>query len=179
MSLAKMTVGASGMTREAAERVVGEIARLTIQADALRAEMDDRLRTIRGEYEPRLVRLQDEVDRALKVVKFWADENPEAFGGRKSLELIHGTVGWRTGQPTLRTLSGWTWERVKEALAATGMLEWIRTKSEVDREGIIAARASFGADGLRAIGLRVTQAETFFVEPKREPPVEATAKVVA
>jgi phage host-nuclease inhibitor protein Gam len=69
--------------------------------------------------------------------------------------------------PTLKTLKGWTWALVLERIGALRLTQYIRTKSEPDKEKLLADREKLG-DRLTEVGVQVVQAETFFVDPKRE-----------
>lgn len=160
-------------TRDQAEAVLEQIARATIARDRLTAEMELKLTNVRAEYEGRLTALAQELDGAMPILQRWAEEHPDEFGARKSMEMVHGTIGFRTGTPKLKLIPGKTWLRVLESLAGV-FPEYIREKMEVNKEALIADREKLGDDRLRLVGLRVTRDETFFVEPKRE---EAAATV--
>ena len=81
--------------------------------------------------------------------------------------MTHGTVGFRTGNPRLKPITKFTWAKVLETIqrSATFASSYVRTKAEVDREKLLADRDELGADGLRVLGLKVVQEESFFVEP--------------
>jgi phage host-nuclease inhibitor protein Gam len=83
--------------------------------------------------------------------------------------MVHGTVGYRTGQPTLKPIKGMTWEKVVEVLKQT-MPGFVRTKEEADKAGLIAAAEAgeLGEENLRTLGLRRHHEERFFVEPNKE-----------
>jgi phage host-nuclease inhibitor protein Gam len=151
-------------TREEMEHLVGEICELTIFIDRTKTLMDQRLLEVRAEYEDQLAGADKDLQGMMALAQEWAEEHTADFGVKKSIEMVHGTVGFRTGQPTLRTIAGWTWKRVMEVLSP----KYIRTKREPDKEKLLADRNSIGELGLRTIGLRVAQDESFFVEPKRE-----------
>jgi phage host-nuclease inhibitor protein Gam len=156
--------GPSIQTREQMEACVGDICRLTIFMDQTKALMDQRLTEIRSEYEEQLAGADEKINQLMALARDWAESHQEAFGPRKSIDMMHGTVGFRTGQPTLKTATGWTWARVLEVLSPC----YIRTKQEPAKENILADRDILGADGLRKFGLRVDQSESFFVEPTRD-----------
>jgi len=155
-------------TREEMERLVGEIAQLVIDGDAVAAELDGRLLEIRVQYEQRLTELAEAVDAKLPVAQDWAERNREAFGNRKSIEGVHATFGFRTGMPSLKTMSGWKWDSVLKSLKLLGRKDLIRNKEEIDKDAIIAELKSTKAETWPAVGVKVAQAESFFVEPKME-----------
>jgi len=154
-------------TREEIEAIVGDIARLKTYQQQTTALMDQRITEVRGEYEQQLGDAEAELGPMVESVRAWAEANPDAFGKHKSLDLLHGVIGWRIGNPTLKTLSGWTWDRVLERLKSLRTYAgFVRTKEEVDKASILAQRETLLPEDLRQMGVRVVQEEAFFVEPK-------------
>ena len=155
-------------TRAEAEELIGRIAHLTIVRDAETVAMDERIEDARRFYLPRITSADTEIARLTAIAKTWAENNKAEFGEKKSLDMIHAVVGFRTGTPKLVTMAKWTWKRVKEALAERGM-GYIRTpETQVDKEKLLADRTKL-KDELACVGLKVTQEESFFVEVKRQP----------
>lgn len=154
-------------TRERAEEVVGEIARAVIAQDALTAEMEKRIQEVRSQYHLRAVKISLDLHCLLPAIQAWADSNPDLFGKKRSVDMLHATVGYRTGQFQCKPIKGFTWEKVK-ALLINKSLGYTRSAVEVDREKLIADRETLKAEGLTLRGVRVVQEETFYVEPKRE-----------
>lgn len=155
-------------TREELEAVMGRISARTIARDGLLAELEAEINEARSQYEPQITAYGAEINADFEAVNKWADANPSAFAARKSLELMHGTLGYRTGQPRLKLLSGWTWNRVLEMLAVNRLTDYIRQKQEPDKERILAERDQLTDDLMKRVGIKVVQDETFFIEPKRE-----------
>jgi phage host-nuclease inhibitor protein Gam len=154
-------------TRAEMEHLIGEIAKLTLQRNALTLEMDRQMSEIRSRFEADLGPVQKTLEEKTAVAQDWAESNPSEFGKLKSIEFVHGQVGFRTGKPTVKTLSGWTWDRVLEALRG---LAWakslIRTEETVNKQGILDQRESLTSEELRQIGVRIVQDESFYIEPK-------------
>ncbi|MHC1762897.1 MAG: host-nuclease inhibitor Gam family protein [Verrucomicrobiia bacterium] len=150
------------------EDIVRAIADLTLERNIQQTNLDQELTSIRAEYEATLTRLSQDLDEKVELVRAWAEANPDEFKGLKSLDLVHGVIGWRTGQPTLKTLTGWTWDRVLEKLKAIGWFSYVRSKEEVNKQQILAERETIAPENLRNIGVKVVQAEAFYVEPKLE-----------
>ena len=151
------------------EACCGRIRALTIELKALEAARNAAIQEVDNRYQPDLERLGAALGPEFKAAEAWAEANPAEFGALKSIEMVHALVGWRVGQPALKTLPGWTFDRVLERLRSVPVLRcFIRTKEEVDKQGIIAARGSLEEETLRGMGLRIVQDEAFFVEPKLE-----------
>lgn len=155
-------------TRAQMETLVGEIAELKIKERQLSADLDAETQAVRERYEAPLAAVRAQQDDKVALAQGWAEQNPEEFGKLKSIAFTHGTVGFRTGTPKLKPLTGWTWDRVLEKLKTLGHGPWLRVKEDVNKEAILSAHAEgavFDAD-LRNFGCRVVQEESFYVEPK-------------
>jgi phage host-nuclease inhibitor protein Gam len=158
-------------TREQMETLVGEIAELKAKEQKYNAELNRRVTEVRADYEAPLAGIAQELKAKLAAAMAWAEANPGEFGKLKSIAMTHGTVGWKIGNPALKTLSGWTWDRVLEKLR--GAVDWtayVRTGYEVNKALLLTDRVTLGADKLREVGIRVVQEETFFIEPNLETP---------
>lgn len=164
----KTTALPDAVSREEAERLVAEITDLTIKRTQLSADMDAEITAIRSRYETTLGNTDARIDSLTDQVRDWALANPEEFGKKKSLEMTHGVIGFRTGMPKLKTLSGFTFARVLHQLRVVAWgAAFIRIKEEPDKEALLSAYATknISAAELRLVGVRVDQDETFFVEP--------------
>jgi len=173
MKRLKKTPPAPPATREEMEALVGEIAALTYTQREQMAEMDGRLQQVRAEYEGALAELRLLLDDRMERARLWAVTNPEAFGAKRSIDMMHGAVGFRTGMPRLKTLRGITWALVLELLAKYRLSDYVRMKTEPDKDKLIADREKLG-EKLRDVGLECVQDEAFFIEPKMEkvpPPI--------
>jgi phage host-nuclease inhibitor protein Gam len=152
-------------TRAEAEQVINEMAEIANYVARLNAEMDAHLIRIKEQYSPLVSARQNQLDARAGELEAWAIANPDEFGKKKSIEFLNGTLGFRTGTPKLSPLNRkWTWELITDAVARM-LPNFIRNKPEVDKAGIIA-QADELAEFLPSVGLKVTQGETFYVEPK-------------
>lgn len=158
---------------------VGEIAALMNAERALCADKDAELQQLEARYanpnpsgrhasDPYttlgLVEIKKRIGTETVRAQLWAEANPDQFARRKSLELTHGKIGFRTGTPKLKTIARWTWAKVLTAIRGFVWAQpYIRVIEEVDKEKIIADKPS--ADQLASIGVKIVQEESFFVEP--------------
>jgi len=156
-------------TRAEAEAIVAAVADLTVEKLGLAADMDGRILSIKKYFAPLLKRSNDELAAAVAQLNGWANANPGEFGKARSIEFPAGVIGWRTGQPQLKTQRGWDWDRVLQALKFEHQCGYIRVKEEVNKEALLNTRVALGEDWLAFFGLKVSQAESFFVEPKLTP----------
>lgn len=159
----------TGVTRECAEEAFATYAKADAQSAKITAEIELACAKIREKYAGKLAELEGEKEKAFDTLQAFAVENqPELFSKKKSLEMVHGVIGFRTGTPKLKTLKGFTWASalnlVKEFLP-----QFIRTTEEVAKDKLLADRAVDGMEEAMAkCGIRVDQDETFYVEPKKE-----------
>ena len=159
----------SGVSREAADEAFATYAKSDAQIQKINAEIELQCAKIREKYADKLATLGDDRDKAFDVLHSFATENQaELFTKKKSLETIHGTIGFRTGTPKLKTLKGFTWPAVTNLLKEFLPL-YVRTVDEPAKDKLLADRDSDNvAKNLQKVGLAVVQDETFYVEPKKE-----------
>lgn len=168
MKKTRIRILEKAISREEAENLVGDIACSANNRRRIVTEMDAKLLAIREEYAGSLELYDEDIKSKSLLVQAWAESNPEEFTRRKSVVFPSGTVGFRTGTPKLKCLSGWTFAKV---LAALKSLEWgfafLRIVEEVAKDELIAAfgQSRIADTELRQIGVKVVQDEAFFVEP--------------
>ncbi len=168
--------------REDMEACLGELARHTIQRDGLNAEMELRINEIRKKYEGKIESFSEKIEVCTEVLKDWAERHPDQFGKKKSIETVHGSVGFRFGQPQVKTKLKLTWAIVLEKIKALSLnAKYVRVKEEANKEAILADRdkklnGPHGEYTIEDLGVRIVQDEAFFIEIKREPVGEPVAK---
>jgi len=164
-------------TREEAESVMNELATAANLQRTFVTLRDEEVLAINSKFEADLAECSEVLKQKTDALRAWAESNPQEFHkGKKSVELLSGTLGFRTGTPKLALLSrAFTWEKVLELLRSiSAWTTFVRTKDEVDKEGILAVASqaqdkdAFTND-LKRVGLQVKQDETFFIEPKLTP----------
>lgn len=157
-------------TRADLEALVREVAELTLTRNKQQTELDAALTKIRQGYEETLAVIDQSLTEKTELARAWAEANPAEFKGLKSLELTHGTVGFRASTK-VKTLAGWTVAKIIAALKAKFAFpdEYIRTKEELNKEALIAHRDAIPADELRLVGVKIVQDESFFIDPNIEP----------
>lgn len=155
---------------EQAETVMSEYATFDAQIEEITAKMDQEITVIREKYSDKLQTLGEKRNDKLNQLQLWAEGNTNLFSAKKSIDMAHGRIGFRTGTPKLKTLKGFTWA------AATNLLkqflpDYVRTVEEPSKDKLIADRDKpevnkfFNKEG---VGIECVQDETFFVELKKE-----------
>lgn len=159
----------SGVTREQYEQAFADFAMADAKAQSLTAKMDQEMTRIREKYADQLAELNETKDKSFEVMQTFAMENKDdLFSKKKSLESAHGVIGFRTGNPKLKNLKGYTWASVIN-LAKEFLPEYIRTTEELAKDKLLADReVPEVAELFPKIGVTVVQEESFYVEPKKE-----------
>ena len=175
----------SGVTREAADEAFARYAKSDAQIQKINAEMELQFAKIREKYADKLASLDADREQAFDVLQSFAIENQaELFVKKKSLEMVHGTIGFRTGTPKLKTLKGFTWASALQLAKKFLPMTYIRQTEEIAKDKLLADRDLEEAvvydtptgdprdvtmkEAMAVCGLQVVQDETFYVEPKKE-----------
>lgn len=155
---------AAPLTREEVESAVNDIAFQITNRRRIETEINRLKLAVDEQYGKPIAALDEAIELRTAQVQAWAQAHPEEFEKRKSIEFASGTIGFRTGTPKLVLLNRkWTWEKALEAVQGW-LPNFIRNKPEIDKEAIIAQADELGAT-LPNCGLKVTQAESFFIDP--------------
>ena len=158
-----------GITAEQANDAFAQYAKADAQINKINADVELQCAKIREKHADELTRLSDEREQAFDTLQTYAVENQaELFNKKKSLDMAHGTIGFRTGTPKLKTMKGFTWASALN-LVREFLPSFIRTTDEIAKDKLLADRDTEGmAEKMAQCGIMVTQDETFYVEPKKE-----------
>lgn len=135
----------------------------------INADLDVKITDLRKKVEDQLTDLTVKRDEALEIIKNYSVENKDVlFVKKKSMDTSHGTIGFRTGKPKLKTLKGFTWASVTELLKAF-LPDYVRTVDEPAKDKLLADRDNEDVtNNLKKVGIEVVQDEAFFIELKKE-----------
>jgi phage host-nuclease inhibitor protein Gam len=167
--VSKKTVPGADYTRDEATVLAASVVASQIQRERMVAERDAAIESAARPYRPAIDQADAEIKDGLARLEAWATAHPEEFGNAESTVLPGGhRVGWRLGNWSAKTLKGWTWDKVKEALQALPKNwrdSYLRTKTEVNREAILSARETVE---WAALGVSFAQERRFYLDPHRE-----------
>ncbi|ETD21436.1 MULTISPECIES: host-nuclease inhibitor Gam family protein [Prevotellaceae] len=183
MATRKKKVIITGVSREAADEAFGTYAKADASINKINADIELQCAKIREKYADKLATLTAEKEQAFDTLQAFATENQtELFAKKKSLDMAHGTIGFRTGTPKLKTLKGFTWASALN-LVKSFLPGYIRQTEEIAKDKLLADRdvevmlggGDLNNRGYRPLreqmeecGIQVMQDETFYVEPKKE-----------
>ena len=148
------------------ESLIGEIAALQNQQRLLTAAMDEQIQSIRQHYWPNWPPKTRPSTKKCNSPASGPKPTRTNSAPARSIETVHGAVGWRTGQPALKTLPAGPSTACCKPSNRPAPSAYIRVKEEVHKQNLLSDRDAIGPEKLRQFGLRVVQEEAFFVEPK-------------
>ena len=162
----KQKVGES-ITASQMEQVFGEYVHTVHRIKSWQANLEEKLTEIREDCQPYIDDLKKEEKALFARLQLWAEQNPDEFISKKSIETLHGVIGFRTGTPKLKTLRGYTWASVLN-LVEEFLPDYTRQKTELDKQRLIDHRNEIDDKDYQKCGMQVVQDEAFFVDPKEE-----------
>lgn len=159
----------SNVTGEQYEEALTYYAAADAKEQKLTAMMDEQITRIREKFSESLSKCSEDKIRTFEIVQRYCEENyNELFDKKKSVETVHGTIGFRTGTPKLKTRKGFTWGSILELLKIKAPT-YVRTKEEPNKELLLVDRENPNLISLMpSIGIEVVQEEGFFIELKKE-----------
>jgi phage host-nuclease inhibitor protein Gam len=156
------------ITKAEAEEAFADYAQADAKQQQISSKMDEAITKIRAKYADEITELTDKKDEAFEIMHAYAENNRDDFGKKKSMDLTHGTIGFRTGTPALKAAKGFTWKSIT-TLLAKNYKDFVRATIEPAKDKILADRLNPEVKLMMDdCGIIVDQAETFFVEPKKE-----------
>ena len=141
MATRKKKVITTGVSREAANEAFATYAKSDAQLQKINADIELQCAKYREKYAEKIATLSEEREQAFDTLQAFATENQaELFAKKKSLEMAHGTIGFRTGNPKLKTLKGFTWASALELVKTFLPSGYVRTTEEVAKDKLLADR---------------------------------------
>lgn len=158
----------NNITRELAEEAMSKFAQSANAISNLEARMNEDLQKIRDRYQDDLNRHNASKDEQVNILEAWAYENKDSWGKAKSQELLHGSLGFRTGTPKVKFDRGFNTKSVT-ALLKEHYPQYVRVVDDLNKEQLIADRDEDFFEKVAAKAhIQVVQEETFFVTSKEE-----------
>jgi phage host-nuclease inhibitor protein Gam len=152
-------------SRDEMEKVVSEIALLTLSARGTLDQFNAELTQLKAGCAETLKPIEEELGLKMALARDWAQANPAEFGEARSITMSAGTVGFRKGNPTAKLLNKkWSWEKSLAALQSLKLTRYIRTTFEVNKNAIIEDRDTEAAKTFDAFGVKIVQDDGFYID---------------
>jgi phage host-nuclease inhibitor protein Gam len=138
--------------------------------EKIEAKMNDEINKVKAKYADEVTELQQSLAEPLEVLQVFASEQKNNWGKKKSQELLHTIIGFRTGTPKVTKDKKFTWDAVL-ALMKKNMVfsKFIRTSEEINKEAILSEKNEAVLNQLKEEAfVSIDQEEKFYVELKKE-----------
>lgn len=143
--------------------------------EKIEAKMNEEINRIKSKYTDDINELTEALEEPTAILKAYATEQAPSWGKKKSFELLHCIIGFRTGTPKVDKKKGFTWEAVLELLKKKKAFEpFVRVKEEINKDAILQLSPDSDTDRKTLTALEkecyieIKQDESFYVTPKKE-----------
>jgi phage host-nuclease inhibitor protein Gam len=136
----------------------------------IEAKMNEEINRVKSKYSDDITTLTELLEEPFEVLQVFAEEQQSTWGKRKSFDLLHCIVGFRTGTPKVVKDKKFTWDAVVELMKKNKIFSgFIRTQEEVNKEAILCEKNEKLLKQLKdECYVTTAQDESFYVEPKVE-----------
>ena len=155
------------LTAEEAVALADEVAREIVDNRARADARDVDIQAVQDRWNGAIEAADKSIDAKIAMLAVWAKANrKDLFGDKKSYETPLSILSFRYGNPTLKLLSSKdSWVDVIAELKADKVgKQYVKVKEEVDKRGLL----KMAEDWLAKFRMRITQSETFAVDPKTD-----------
>lgn len=152
----------SYQTRDEVQTAIKEIGDLQRELQRTATAMNDELAEVADGYAPIIDGIKAQIEPMQKAVQAWCECNRTELtnGGKtKTGSFVTGEVQWRQKPPSVVVRGA---ELVLETLEKWGLSRFIRTKSEVNKEAILAEPDA--VKGVSGINIK-SGIEEFIIKP--------------
>jgi phage host-nuclease inhibitor protein Gam len=165
----------TNVTLETAQQASQDYAVSQNKLSKIEAEMNKKINDIKSKYQEDITTLKEALDEPMEILEVFAKEQQESWGKKKSLDLLHCIIGFRTTTPKVDKDKKFTWDAVSELLQKyTAFKDFVRTKTEINKDAILACKDDEVLKSLKnECYIEIKQDETFYVEAKKEEVVAA------
>ena len=165
----------TNVTLEEAQQASNEFATGYNRLEKIEAKMNEEINKVKAKYQDDVTELKDQLSEPNSVLEAFAKEQKDNWGKKKSVELLHTIVGFRTGTPKVAKDKKFTWDAVLELMKKNRIFKtFIRTTEEINKESILAEKDEKILQSLKEeCYIEVDQDEKFFVTVKKEDLVPA------
>jgi phage host-nuclease inhibitor protein Gam len=125
-------------SREEAEAMLARLGAVQREQTLLTAALEETLASARQSTEAEAPPLKAEAEGLVRGIQLWAEANRPTLtqdGRTKTIKLATGEIAWRARPPSvkIKDMPG-----VMERLVQLGLARFLRTKSEINREAMLA-----------------------------------------
>jgi len=159
----------SNVSLEQAQQASETFAQKSTDLSKIEAKMNEELNAVKSKYQEQITDLKEEMEEPVEILEVFAEEQKSTWGKKKSFELLHCHIGFRTGMPKVTKDKKFTWDAIT-TLVAKAFPQLTRTEVFLDKDAVIAmSKDEKEFEKVKAeCYIDVVQDETFFVTAKAE-----------
>ena len=146
---------------EEVDKLVADIGELQREMATLEFAMNQQIEALKAHFGPKVDLLSEAIKDKLQAIEAYAASNRVELtqdGKTKTVKLRSGTLSWRF-TPRAVTVRGV--QQVIERLKELGLHQYLRVKTEIDKQAILANPEK----ALAVEGIKLTRREEFVVTP--------------
>lgn len=98
----------TSISHEEAEQAMATFAKGNTQLKIIEAKLEEEKQQIDSKYQHDIARLKTSLEEQVEILQVYGQKFKDGWKG-KSLELVHGKIGFRTGNPKLVKDKKFTW----------------------------------------------------------------------
>lgn len=149
---------------EHANLALAEIKELKRSLEKIEHDLNDKIDNAKAEAEAKAAPLKTRMEALENGLLAFAEFNKqEIFKGRRSIELMHGALGYRKSTE-IKPKPKYTWKMVLGKIKDLGLTDAIRIKESVNKDTL----RQWPNERLNLIGARRIEKDTFWYETKEE-----------
>jgi phage host-nuclease inhibitor protein Gam len=137
----------------------------------VQVKMNEEINRVRSKYQDEITELQEALEEPQEILEVFAKEQQTNWGKKKSMELLHTVIGFRTGTPKVCKSKKVTWEGVLDLVKKNKTLAklFLRQTEELNKEAILSTKDESILGQLKEEAfVFIDQEEKFYVDAKEE-----------
>jgi phage host-nuclease inhibitor protein Gam len=157
----------TSISHEEAEQAMATFAKCNTLLKQIESRLEEEKQQIDNKFMGEISRLKTTMDEQVDLLQTYGQRSKDNWKG-KSLEMVHGKIGFRTGNPKLVKDKKFTWDAVTELLKKA-FPGFVRLSYEINKEALIALRDKQEFKSIKeSCYVDVVQEESFYVEANSE-----------
>lgn len=166
--ISKKTI--SNVSLDQAQQASETVAQKQTRIESMEAKMNEEINKVKSKYQEEVTELKEAIEEPMQILEVFAKEQQSTWGKKKSMELMHSIIGFRTGQPKVVKDKKFTWDAVLELMKKNKVFKpFIRSTEELNKEAILSEKNEAVINMLKEdCYVSVDQDEKFYVEVKKE-----------
>lgn len=147
---------------------LSELKLASAKMSKLESELNVKRTELENKYTPDLSKFKEQKLLIESDLELYAQENKNLFEGKRSIEMLHGAIGFRQSTK-LAALKGFRWQDVIERIKTIGgkfKKDYLRIKEEIAKDELKSdlVNGNLSDADARKICVELEQSDNFFIE---------------